>query len=186
MSGMDGDLARRIAATVAAPGPRRERAHAAANLIRRATGQRWVGIYTVDDVSVTNEAWSGPGPPAYPSFPRDRGLTAHALLANAPALSNDVANDPRYLANQDDSGSELILPVIQQGHTVGTLDVESDKVGAFDGELLTYLERCAAALVALWDDEASQTLSTPQVAAKDATPSPPITAMSRRGRSPRS
>ena len=81
-----------------------------------------------------------------------RGLTAHVLRAQAPAPSNDVANDPRYLANQDDSGSELILPVIRDGEVVGTLDVESDQLGAFDGTSIVHLERCAEALSALWDE----------------------------------
>lgn len=149
---MDAHVLQRIAAAVAMSATRSERAQAAADLIRRDTAHRWVGIYTVTDSSVVNEAWSGPGPPAFPSFARDRGLTADALRAQAPALSNDVANDPRYLANQDDSGSELILPVIRDGQVVGTLDVESDEVGAFDGTSIAYLERCARALPVLWND----------------------------------
>ena len=70
----------------------------------------------------------------------------------APALSNDVASDPRYLANQDDSGSELILPVVRDGQVVGTLDVESDEVGAFDGTSITHLKRCARVLSGLWNE----------------------------------
>ncbi len=133
------------------PERRSERAQAAADLIRHATVSRWIGIYTVTGTSVVNEAWSGPCPPAFPTFARERGLTAHALRARAAALSNDVANDRRYLANQDDSGSELILPVVREGRIVGTLDVESDEIGAFDGTLIAHYERCAEALSALWD-----------------------------------
>lgn len=103
------------------------------------------------DSSVVNEAWSGPAAPAYPIFPRERGLTAHAVRTRAPALGNDVANDPRYLANQDDSGSELILPVVHGGQVVGTLDVESDEIGAFDGPSIAELEGCARTLAALWN-----------------------------------
>jgi putative methionine-R-sulfoxide reductase with GAF domain len=62
---MDAELLQRIAALVAAPRTRSQRAQAVADLIRDATGQRWVGIYTVTDTSVLNEAWSGPGPPAF-------------------------------------------------------------------------------------------------------------------------
>jgi GAF domain-containing protein len=148
---MDAELLRRIAAAVGAPGSRSQRAQAVADLIRDATGQRWVGIYTVTDTSVLNEAWSGPGPPAFPTFPREKGLTAHALRARALALSNDVAHDPRYLANQDDSGSELILPVLRDGKVVGTVDIESNEVGAFDGTLIASHQRYAEALAALWD-----------------------------------
>jgi putative methionine-R-sulfoxide reductase with GAF domain len=149
---VDAWLFERIAAVVAAGGTRSERAHAVADLIRAAVGERWVGIYTVTDTSVVNEAWSGPGPPAFASFTRESGLTAHALRARVPALSNDVANDPRYLANQADSGSELILPILRDERVVGTLDVESNAVGAFDGALIAHHQRCAEALTGLWED----------------------------------
>jgi putative methionine-R-sulfoxide reductase with GAF domain len=149
---VDADVLQRIAVAVAMPAKRNERAQTAADLIRDGTAHRWVGIYTVTDSSVVNEAWSGPVAPAFPTFPRERGLTAHALRARAPALSNDVANDPRYLTNQDDSGSELILPVVRGRQVVGTLDVESDEVGAFDGASIRDLECCALALAALWNE----------------------------------
>jgi GAF domain-containing protein len=148
---MGAELRARIAGAVAGPGPRSERARAAADLIREATAARWVGIYTVSDTTVSNDAWSGPGPPAFPSFPVASGLTAHALRTRALALSNDVANDSRYLSNQDDSGSELILPVLHEGRVVGTLDVESDQIGAFDGERIADYENLARSLAPLWD-----------------------------------
>ena len=145
------ELFRRVAAAAAGPGTRSERAQVAAGLIREAAGERWVGIYTVTDTVVTNEAWSGSRPPAFPTFPREKGLTAHALRALAPALGNDVVNDPRYLANQDDSGSELIVPVVRAGRVVGTLDVESNELGAFGSATIAHHQRCAEALKALWE-----------------------------------
>ena len=83
---MDTQVLQRIAAAVAMPAKRSERARAAADLIRHGGPHRWVGIYTVTDSSVVNEAWSRPGPPAFPTFGRERGLTAHALRARAPDL----------------------------------------------------------------------------------------------------
>lgn len=127
-----------------------DRCRAVASLVLSNSSARWVGIYSVDETTVSNEAWSGPGPPEYPSFPRTAGLTAQAIATNAPALSNDVAHDPRYLANQEDSGSELILPVLVGGRVAGTLDIESDVVGAFDGQAITEFERVAEVLSDLW------------------------------------
>src|SRR5215475_10202347 len=125
------------------PEPRPVRAEAAAELIRDATGARWVGIYTVADGIVTNEAWSGPGAPAHPTFSATEGLTGHAVRAGAIAVSNDVQMDPRYLTNQGDTGSELIVPVLVAGAVVGTLDVESDARGAFDGATIARYEGLA-------------------------------------------
>jgi putative methionine-R-sulfoxide reductase with GAF domain len=66
------------------------------------------------------------------------------------ALSNDVARDPRYLTNQEDSDSELIVPILVDGGVVGTLDVESDGIGSFDGAAVVRYENLAAALRPLW------------------------------------
>src|SRR5262249_10302667 len=127
----------------------------AARLIREASGARWVGIYTVANGFVSNEAWSGPGAPAHPTFPVTQGLTGHAVRAAAVAVSNDVLLDPRYLTNQDGSGSELIVPILVAGKVVGTLDIESDTIGAFGGAEIARYEEIAARLCPLWSDLAS-------------------------------
>ena len=132
MGTMDKAVIGRLGVIAAGKGSREERAARAADQVRRATGARWVGIYTVASAMVTCDGWSGPGAPAHPSFAATEGLTAHAVRAGAVALSNDVSRDPRYLANQADSGSELIVPVLADGHVIGPLDVESDRTGAFD------------------------------------------------------
>lgn len=104
---------------------------------------------------MTNEGWSGPGAPAHPTFPATQGLTGHAVQARAIALSNDVRRDPRYLTNQDDSGSELIVPVLIAGQVVGTLDVESDATGAFGAAQIACYEELALALRPLWTDRSA-------------------------------
>jgi putative methionine-R-sulfoxide reductase with GAF domain len=48
-------------------------------------------------------------------------------------ISNDVAGDPRYLTALESTGSEMIVPIVDDnGVVVGTVDVESGSVGAFD------------------------------------------------------
>jgi GAF domain-containing protein len=148
---MDDSVIAQLGVIMARQGSRRERAAPAADLVRRATGARWVGIYTVTDAVVTCDGWSGPGAPAHPSFAVTEGLTAHPVRTGALALSNDVSRDPRYLANQEDSGSELIVPVLADGRVAGTLDVESDCTGAFDGSSILDYERLADAVRPLWD-----------------------------------
>jgi L-methionine (R)-S-oxide reductase len=147
---MDESLIADLDETVTADLPRSKRAGTAADAIRHRTDARWVGIYTIADELATNEGWSGPGAPAHPSFPVSEGLTAHAIRTGSIAVSNDVARDPRYLTNQDDSGSELIVPILVEGRVVGTLDVESDELGSFDGAAVVRYERLAAALHPLW------------------------------------
>jgi L-methionine (R)-S-oxide reductase len=112
---------------------REERARAIAEEIRRAGNYRWVGLYDVTSKEVALIAFAGPGAPAYPVFPIGKGLTAVAVKTREPVISNDVAGDPRYLTALESTGSEMIVPVMDDnGVVVGTVDVESGSVGAFD------------------------------------------------------
>ncbi len=143
------DLAEAVRRETATDAPVETRARNAAELIRAGTGRRWVGIYRVTD-EVRNLAWSGPAAPAYPNFPTDRGLTGAAILSRSTVLSNDVANDPRYLTNQETTGSELIVPVLLDGKVVGTLDIEDARTDAFDQDDQALFELLAAALPDLY------------------------------------
>jgi L-methionine (R)-S-oxide reductase len=144
------ELASLLAKAVASPGSRAQRAQVAADLIRQHSRARWVGIYTVVDDMVVNDAWSGPAAPAHPSFAVGDGLTGQAIATSSVAVSNDVGLDPRYLSNQADTGSELIVPVVVANRVLGTLDIERDVVGGFDGELIALFERLAAVITPLW------------------------------------
>jgi putative methionine-R-sulfoxide reductase with GAF domain len=62
-----------------------------------------------------------------------------------------VSRDPRYLANQEGSGSEVIVPILVGGRVAATLDVVSDRTGAFSGSSIVDYERLAAAIRPLWD-----------------------------------
>jgi L-methionine (R)-S-oxide reductase len=121
-----------------------------AELIRSRTGRRWVGIYRVVESEVRNLASSGPAPPAYPNFPIERGLTGAAIRFGRTIVSNDVANDSRYLTNQESTGSELIVPVFRDRTVIGTLDIEHASTDAFSKEDQTLFESLAAALIHLY------------------------------------
>ena len=131
--------------------PRDERAQRIADLIRSATGRRWVGVYAVTPTVVVNLAWSGPAPPAHPRFPADRGLTGAAIGAHETVVSNDVAGDPRYLTALTSTGSEMIVPVIVGDCVVGTLDVEDESTDAFSDDDRRLFERVAGEMGPLYD-----------------------------------
>ena len=144
------ELVEDVRRETATDAPVEVRARNAAELIRSRTGRRWVGIYRVTADEVRNLAWSGPAAPAYPNFPIERGLTGAAIRSRETVLSNDVANDARYLTNQDSTGSELIVPVLRDGRVVGTLDIEDARTDAFDQDDQTLFEELAAALPDLY------------------------------------
>jgi L-methionine (R)-S-oxide reductase len=149
---MDVDaLVEEIRRTTAAGGDVEEQAAQIAQLVRTRTGRRWVGIYRVTRTDVENLAWSGPAPPAHPTFAIGDGLTSAAIATRRAVVSNDVASDSRYLTNQESTGSELIVPVLDgDGIAVGTLDIEAAERDAFDEQDVAFFERLAAALAGLF------------------------------------
>jgi putative methionine-R-sulfoxide reductase with GAF domain len=127
-----------------------------ADAIRGFGSYRWVGIYDVDYAQgqVSNLAWSGSGPPAYPVFPLAKGLTGLAIAGRRTFNVGDVAQDPHYLTAFSSTRSEIIVPVFAEasGCVVGTIDVESENVNAFDPASQRFLEDCAEAIRSLWPD----------------------------------
>jgi L-methionine (R)-S-oxide reductase len=123
-----------------------------AEAIRLAGQYRWVGIYDVDEREIAIIAWSGTGTPAYPHFPVTQGLSGHAVSSRSTIVSNDVAIDPRYLTAFGSTQSEIIVPIIDRENqrVVGTLDVESERKGAFTEADREQLEEYARGLAGLW------------------------------------
>ncbi|HZB10943.1 MAG TPA: GAF domain-containing protein [Rubrobacter sp.] len=131
---------------------RARKAAAIAGAIRHAGAYRWVGLYEVTEEEIVNLAFDGPGAPAYPRFPITQGLSGSAVASKETLVVGDVREDPRYLTAFGSTHSEIIVPVLDQaGKAVGTIDVESEQVDAFSEEDRAALERCAAAVVGLFE-----------------------------------
>ncbi len=125
-----------------------------AELLRSSGRYRWVGLYDVDRAAgtVTNIAWSGPGPPEYPAFPITKGLTGAVISTRKTVNIGDVAADPRYLTAFGTTKSEIIVPVFDRAgeNVVGTIDVESEKPNAFPKDMQALLEACSKVVRPLW------------------------------------
>jgi putative methionine-R-sulfoxide reductase with GAF domain len=67
-------------------------------------------------------------------------------------IANDVASDPRYITTTSDTRAEMIVPVIEPStrEVLGTIDVASDRTGAFETEDRDLVEDCARAMLGLW------------------------------------
>jgi L-methionine (R)-S-oxide reductase len=148
---MPSDIFEDVRVAVGTPLPRDERARRIADLIRVATGRRWVGVYEVTAEEVVNLAWSGPAPPAHLRFSTERGLTGAAISARGTVVSNDVARDPRYLTALASTGSEMIVPVIVDDRVAGTLDVEDECAHAFSDDDRVLFERFAREIAPLYN-----------------------------------
>jgi putative methionine-R-sulfoxide reductase with GAF domain len=150
---MSDAIVRDLAAVLDAREMRETRARKAAEIVRAAGRYRWVGIYDVDDDRIELIGHTGPQAPAFVSFSVAEGLSGEAVRTRTTVVSNDVANDARYLTAFESTGSEMVVPIpgAESGIAIGTLDVESDRIGAFGDEDRDFVEKCALALVALYE-----------------------------------
>jgi GAF domain-containing protein len=145
------EVAAALAACLHSDDTHAERARRAAEAIRQGGGFDWVGLYDVLPEMIVAIAWTGREAPAHPTFPRTQGLNGAAVASRAPVVANDVACDPRYLTTFERTGAEMIVPVLDEaGEVVGTLDVESARVGAFGPAEQAWVVQCAALLRPLW------------------------------------
>ena len=144
----------KLGETVSSAAPRMQKLQVIAALIRNSGNYRWVGLYEIDERAgeVINLVWDGPDAPAYPRFPIGKGLTGAAIQERKVINVGDVVSDPRYLTAFGSTRSEIIVPILDQrrGKTVGTIDVESELVNAFNSDTEKALVACADVIAFLW------------------------------------
>jgi putative methionine-R-sulfoxide reductase with GAF domain len=149
----DPTVKRDLAAALDTLEMREVRARHAAEIVRTARNYRWVGIYDVGDDRIVLLGHTGPNAPVSVEFPITEGLSGEVVRTRATVISNDVARDPRYLTAFVSTGSEMIVPILgaESGIVIGTLDVESDRAGAFGDDDRDLVESCATALMPLFE-----------------------------------
>ena len=105
----------------------------------------WTGIYLLDG----NELYLGPfvgKPSPHTRIPLGRGICGAAAAEKTSIIVDDVNADPRYLACSIDTRSEIVVPIMLGGDVLGELDIDSDRVAAFDAGDREMLEQVAALL----------------------------------------
>jgi sigma-B regulation protein RsbU (phosphoserine phosphatase) len=61
----------------------------------------------------------------------NEGIVGAAIAAKVPVRVADVTLDPRYIAVNPETRSELAIPMLNQGRVIGVLDLESPQVNYF-------------------------------------------------------
>jgi len=61
-----------------------------------------------------------------------RGVIGRALRKRAPQVVPDVTRDADYLPDVPGTRSEMVVPLIEAGETVGAIDFQSERPAAFD------------------------------------------------------
>lgn len=103
-----------------------------------------IGLIEGDDVIYKFGAGAPSDNPSFRFDPArlkvgDEGLTGWVAKTGEPILAPDVSRDPRYVAMRHlNTKSELVIPIRAKGEVIGVLDLQSDRLNAFDeADLIT-------------------------------------------------
>ncbi len=76
--------------------------------------------------------------------PLGEGITGVAASERATVVANDVSKDPRYIRVLESVRSEMAVPLVARGKTVGVLDLQSTRLNAFSEDERHLLELMAS------------------------------------------
>jgi diguanylate cyclase (GGDEF)-like protein len=112
-----------------------------------------VSILLLDSGRLVPRAYHGTLTPLFPlgdPLARVSPICQHAVSTNMPVLVEDVSKAPDYLPIFDETRSQLVLPLISFGQTIGVLTLESATCYGISSEDAKPLESvadiCAAAI----------------------------------------
>ncbi len=84
-------------------------------------------------------------------FGMGQGVVGTVAQTGEPILAADVRDEPRYIGAEESVRSELAVPLVVKGRTIGVLDLGSRQPGFFASEHLTLLEPLSGHLAAAID-----------------------------------
>lgn len=84
---------------------------------------------------------------ADPMLAAGQGIIGYVIRTGESVVIRDVLTDARYVEGRQRTRSEIAVPIVRNGRTMGALNLESDTVGAFDQndiEILRFVADAAA------------------------------------------
>lgn len=114
--------------------------------IRQAFGFLWVGFYLCDN---DEELVLGPfqGTVACCRIKFGRGVCGTAWKLQRSVIVDDVDKFPGHIACSSYSKSEIVVPVFRNSKVIAVLDIDSDRLNAFDSIDKTALENMVKIIV---------------------------------------
>jgi len=107
----------------------------------------WVGIYLLEGGdTLALAAWDGPAATEHVRIPIGQGICGLAARERRSVVVDDVNKDPRYLQCFLSTRSEIVIPILRDGEVIGEIDIDGDRVGAYNDLDRAFLEWCAERL----------------------------------------
>lgn len=83
-------------------------------------------------------------------FTEGKGIIGQVIFSRSSVVAPDVRQNPYYLAGRDQTMSEIAVPIVRNNRAIGALNLESDRLAAYDESDKEVLEFFAdAAAIAL-------------------------------------
>lgn len=113
-----------------------------AALVHHAFGQLWTGFYRVVEPGQLLRVGPYQGSLGCLDITFGRGVCGAAAAETKTQIVPDVAEYPGHITCDARARSEIVVPVFgQQGDLIAVLDVDSDRLNAFDAEDARGLEQ---------------------------------------------
>lgn len=101
-------------------------------MLKEAFGWLWVGFYRIDNEAKQLVLGPFQGPLACTRIPFGKGVCGEVWQNKQTQIVDDVLKHPNHIACSSLSRSEIVLPLFAGNSIVAVLDIDSEKVGAFD------------------------------------------------------
>lgn len=110
----------------------------------------WSGFYICEDEK--EEMYLGPfqGPVACTKIPYNKGVCGAAVREKHYQLVDDVHKFPGHIACYSKTNSEVVVPIIKEGHVLGVIDLDSIEYNNYTSEDVLTLESIAFLLAELF------------------------------------
>jgi len=105
----------------------------------------WAGFYLFDG----EKLFLGPfqGLPACTTIALGKGVCGTAAINRQPLIVPDTREFPGHIVCDEASLSEIVIPIVKNGHLFGVLDIDSPNLNRFDTIDQNFLEKGLAVLI---------------------------------------
>ena len=103
----------------------------------------WVGIYLVEGDVLVLGPWKGKQATQHIKIRIGKGVCGSAAQSGKTEVVNEVSKDSRYLSCFLSTRSEIVVPIKKMNVVVGEIDIDSDKLTAFNKSDIIFLEKVA-------------------------------------------
>lgn len=109
----------------------------------------WAGFYVKDTTLGHEELILGPfqGKVACQKIAFGKGVCGNAASTQATQLVANVNEYPGHIACDGETKSEIVVPLISDGKTIGVLDIDCLELNGFDETDIKYLEKLSDEVV---------------------------------------